>query len=432
MEIVSLNFDNLDPSSLELASVRKHNDLIDAKYQVQSIQEQRIILMLLAQIKPNDEDFKGYRITVADFAEKIGLKVGGVYTEMEQTLKTLMSRVITIKNGKSFLILNWLSSAKYMHGSGYVELAFDPNLKPYLLQLQDHYTIYQLANVLFFKCTYSGRLYELLKKEAFKKDKNGNFSVLFQYEELREIFGVGKKEYANFKDFRVKTIEPARSEISDKTELNILDVKYGKMGRKVTNMTFVVAVRSENETDLRQANLRLEDINPEPAENENHPIIDSLVSLGFSLETAKRYKNKHGVKAIERNIAYTLAKKQTGKVDDLPAYLSRAIAEDWGSAWEVEHKKAEEKKQKVIQAKKDKELEEKRLEKEKKEMYQKAFDNFLKLSNYEQEELKNEFKKQTNATTLESMKNAETNEKDFYSSQLVLSSFKVFLVGNNI
>lgn len=350
MEIVPLEFDIITEESMNGAVIRKHNDLIEAKYQLPNLQEQRVISMLLAQIKPDDEDFKCYRISVTDFAKIAGIRVDGVYDELDKTTFSLLARRVSIRNGKDFLHMSWISSAEYKHGFGYVELAFDPKLKPYLLQLKTHFTQHKLESVLYMRSIYSIRLYELLKKESFKKDKNGTFNVFFEYERLREDFGIEKKEYALFANFKRKAIEPAVSEISDKTDLNILDVKYGKTGRKVTNITFMVAVRSENETTLRRDNLRIEDIKPEK-ESENHPIIDSLISLGFSLETAKTYKNKHGVKKIERNIAYTLAKKQASKVDDIPAFLSKALAEDWGSGWEAEHKKSEEKKEKIAQKK---------------------------------------------------------------------------------
>lgn len=354
MEIISLDFDSIKPETVNNANIIKHNDLIEAKYQIQNLQEQRLILMLLSQIKKDDEDFKKYRITVADFAEILGLKSKDIYAELDRATTALLSRVIAIRDGKSFLKMSWLSSAKYIHGSGFVELAFDPDLKPYLLQLKSHFTQYKIDIVLHFKSIYSIRLYELLKKEAFK-EKNGQFSVYFEYEDLRDKFGVGKKEYLTFNNFKQKTIEPATREISDKTDLIIADVKYGKTGRKITNMTFVVGIRSEQETKLRQANLRIEDIKPE---NENHPLIDKLISLGFSFEIAKKIFNKHTIKTIERNIAYTLAKKQENKINEFLPYLSKAIELDYaGEAWEAENQKKEEAKKEKVRL--EKELKEK-------------------------------------------------------------------------
>ncbi len=429
MEIISLDFDNITQDSLNGSVIRKHNDLIDAKYQLPNLQEQRIIFMLLGQIKPSDEDFKYYRISVADFAEILGLKGKDIYTELDRATNALVSRTISIRRDeKSFLHMNWLSSAEYKHGLGYVELAFDPKLKPYLLQLKEHFTQYKFNEILYFKSTYSIRLYELLKKDAFKA-KNKQFSVFFEYDDLRGKFGIGKKEYEKFKDFRVKTIEPATREISDKTDLYINEVKYGKTGRKITNITFVVAIRSEDETKQQQADLRIQNKKPEK-QSENHPVIDSLISLGFSLETAKKYKNKHGVKKIERNIAYTLAKKQEGKVKDIPAYLNMAIEQDYASAWDMENQKKEQTKQEKVRLEKERLAKEKEEEKaiaEKKAQSQKTFERFLALPIEQQNDLRDQFMAVTDTIVRGQIQSAIRNGKNFYSSQIVLQNFKFFL-----
>jgi plasmid replication initiation protein len=432
MEIIPLSFENITPESLNGASIRKHNDLIEAKYQLPNLQEQRIILMLLGQIKMNDEDFKCYRITVTDFAEILGLRVDGMYDELEKTLKSLMSRIISIKNGKSFLLMSWLSSAEYKSGSGYIELAFDPKLKPYLLQLKSHFTQYKIDTVLHFKSVYTIRLYELLKKEEFKA-KKGAFTVFFEYADLREHFGIGKKEYLKFNNFKQKAIQPAISEISDKTDLIVNDVKYGKTGRKITNLTFVVGIRSESETKLRQANLRIDDIKPEK-ESEHHAVIDSLVSLGFSLETAKAYKTKHGIKKIERNIAYTLAKKQAGKVGDIPAYLNTAIENDYGGAWDIEQKKEEEKKKKVLADQKIKEEKENESKKIIAEQYKFALQAFYQLPDDRQAKVKQDFissYEKGNFVANEWFK-AEREKKNPIDKPLIKGTFTKFLIDNSI
>ena len=421
-----MNLENITQANLDGANIRKHNDLIEAKYQLPNLQEQRLILMLLSQIKIGDEDFKSYRITVADFAEIIGLKGKDVYAELDRTALALVSRTVSIRNGKSFLHVNWLSSAKYQSGSGYVELAFDPNLKPYLLQLKSHYTQYKLDVAIHFKSIYSIRLYELLKKEAFK-ERNGYFDVFFEYEKLREHFGVGKKEYSTFNNFKQKTIEPAIREISDKTDLYINDVRYGKTGRKITNITFCVKIRTENETNLRQANLQVDDIKPEK-ESALHPIIESLMTHGFSFEIAKKYKTKHGIKKIERNLAYTLAKKQAGQVKDVPAYLNMAIENDYGGAWELENLKKVEAKKQQDKLEHEKKTKEEQISQAKKAMYQQSFNTFQALPDDQQEVLKKEFLEKTNSLVIGQIKDLQRKEKDIFSSPLVSSTFKVFLV----
>lgn len=341
-------------SETTLQIIRKSNELIEARYRL-SIAEQRIVLLLASEITPDDEDFKDYEIRVSDFASMFGLKSDkSLYKEVEQSAEALLTRVVVLKDGMDVEKTGWLSNVKYMRGSGIVRIRFDKSLKPYFLQLKSHFTQYHLHYVLNFKCQYSIRLYENLKMDAFKA-KNGMFQKDFTVKLLRNIFGVEKNDYSLFADFKKRTIEPASYEISDQTDLNITDIQYIKTGKKITDIRFFVTVRSDSETKLRQGNLRIEAIPPENKEGNTHPIITSLVELGFSLETAKKYKNKYGVKVIDRNIAFTLAKKQEGNVKDVPAYLNKAIEADWGGSWDSEKKKDEDRKKSLIlEAKKKK------------------------------------------------------------------------------
>lgn len=428
MEVVPLDFDSITPESLDGANIRKHNNLIEAKYQINDLGEQRVIFMLLAQIQPKDEGFKVYRLSVTDFAKMLGLTGNSTYETLDKITSSLVSRKISIREGKNFLHMNWLSSARYIHGSGYVELSFDPNLKPYLLQLKSHFTQYKLETALHFKSIYSIRLYELLKKEAFK-ERNGYFDVLFEYSELRENFGIGKKEYLMFNNFKQKAIEPAIREISDKTDLYINDVRYGKTGRKITNITFCVKIRTENETNCQQANLRIEDIKPEK-ESALHPIIETLMTHGFSFEIAKKYKTKHGIKKIERNLAYTLAKKQAGQVKDVPAYLNMAIENDYGGAWELENQKKVAAKKQQDKLEHEKKTKDEQISQAKKATYQQAFNTFQALPDDQQEVLKKEFLEKTNSLVIGQIKDLQRKEKDIFSSPLISSTFKVFLVAN--
>lgn len=362
--------------------VRKSNELIEARYKL-SIAEQRLVLLLASEITPDDEDFKSYEIRVADFAKMFGLEnCNAMYKEVQKAAKELVGKRLDLSKNGEEIYTTWLSYVKYIDGSGVVNLEFHASLKPYFLQLKGHYTQYHLNHVMNFKSQYSMRLYELLKMDAFKANKHGQFERNFEVSELRSFLGIDKKEYSLFSNLKNRVIQPTTSEISDITDLFIADVKYGKTGRKVTNITFVVGVRSEHDTKLRQANLRIEDIKPEN-ESGNHTVIDTLVSLGFSLEVAKKVFNKHTIKKIERNIAFTLAKKQEGKVKDIPAYLNTAIENDYGGAWDIENQKKEEQKLEAEKRKQD-EAKRKRLEERKRsDELEMIFSRFESLSEIE-------------------------------------------------
>lgn len=411
--------------------IYKSNELIEARYSL-SLGEQRLVLLLASEISPNDEDFKDYEIRVIDFAKMFGLESDkSLYEKIESSANTLLGKIIALKSGNDVEKTVWLSYVKYTKGSGVVRLRFDKSLKPYFLQLKSHFTKYQSNYVMDFKSQYSIRLYELLKMDAFKA-KNGQFEKFFEISELRLILGVNKKDYALFADFRRFVIAPAISEISDKTDLIINDVHYGKTGRKITNIIFVVGVRSKQETDLRQANLQIENVKPE---KENHPVIETLVSLGFSFEIAKAYKTKHGVKKIERNISYTLAKKQEGLVKDISAYLNIAIENDYGGAWDVEN-------QKKLEAKKEKDRREKQIKDEaekaklaSKEKYTMTLQRFYHLSIDLQMDAKQKFLVSIKGDHLlvgQWNKAERENKNPLIESIFIQKNFIKFLIDNNI
>ena len=331
-------------SDIQQIVIKKSNDLIEARYKL-TLEEQRLVLLLSSTIHKDDEDFKDYEIRVSDFVQMFGLeKRKAIYKAVEDAARDLSGKKIDLSNGKERIYASWLSYVRYIEGSGVVQLRFDKSLKPYFLQLKNclhGFTQYNLATVINFKSTYSIRLYELLKMKVWKAESSGKneFEKSFEIDEYRQILGIDKKAYPVFADFRKRVIDTTVLEISEQTELNIFETKYIKTGRKITGITFVVKIRQADETQA----LKLER-EEEPPKEQVHPIVERLISLGFAVETASKYKTRYGVKRIERNIAYTLAKQQEGVVKDIPAYLNMAIKEDMGGGWEVVKTKAAEEK----------------------------------------------------------------------------------------
>ena len=341
-QIALPHFDQNIPPQL----ICKSNELIEARFRL-SIEEQRIILLLASQLTPADEDFNEYELQVAEFAQLFGLELNGkLYTSMEQAAEGLLGRVIALKTDTEDKIAKtvWFSYIEYIKGKGRIKLRFDQSLKPYLLQLKQHFTQYPLRHVVNFRCQYSIRLYELLKMDAYKA-KDGGFRRTLNIVDYREMLGIRKDEYTVFSDLRRRVIEPPVKEITEQTDLKITDIEYIRKKRRVTALTFHVELRSD------QAMLQQQQAQ-ETAKPELHRVIKELVDIGFAQETATRFKNKYGVRRIERNIAYAMAKQQEGLVKDVPAYLNKAITEDMGGAWDVQRKEqAKKKKQQANQTK---------------------------------------------------------------------------------
>jgi plasmid replication initiation protein len=327
--------------------VRQSNELIEASYKIASIGEGRLIRMLIAQITPDDEDFKTYRIGATDFAYFFGLskESNSVYELIKKSADELAGRRIMLEKDGSWLRLNWLSYAEYKKGSGYIEVRFDKALKPYLLGLKGYFTQYELDKVITFKSGYTMRLFELLKKEQFKASGDGYFKRSFEYDEFRSLVGVDKTEYREFSDFRKRVIDSSVKEINANPDINVVNVEYPKTGRKVSHIVFHCERPRQLQLDVDEPPPKFEEVTKEREHPED---VRDLIAMGIDEATAYKWRKKYGVIRLTRNLAYTRAMQKAEKIrDSLTGFLARAIADNLGSAWEEEEKQ----RRAVIQAK---------------------------------------------------------------------------------
>jgi plasmid replication initiation protein len=377
---------NIDDKAL---TVRQSNTLIDASYRIASVGEGRLIRALIAQISPSDEDFKLYRVSVVDFARLFNITGESAYEQIKKAADELTSRKIRIEKGKSWLFMNWLSSAEYIQGSGYVELCFDKKLKPYLLQLKGYFTQYELESVVSFKSAYSIRIYELLKAEQFKAGKNGYFQRTFQYEELRESIGIEPTEYALFADFRRYVIEIAVREINTASNIAIMQVDYPKTGRKITHIVFHCEPARQTRLDVDEPPPVIEHVEQKREIPED---VRDLVAMGIDESTAYKWRKKYGVKRLTRNLAYTRAMQKAGKIrDSLTGFLARAIADNLGGAWEEEHKEKQERHKAHEQAEALKQAEEVQKAQEQREWIEATLASFSELDETRKTELRSAY-----------------------------------------
>lgn len=334
--------------------VRQSNELIEASYKIASIGEGRFIRMLIAQISPSDEDFRTYRISIADFANFFGLSKdsNSVYELIRNSADELAGRRIMIEKDGRWLRLNWLSYAEYIPGNGYVEVRIDKSLKPYLLQLQTHWKEYALENIVNFRSGYSIRIFELLKVEEFKANSKGYFQRGFDYIEMRNILGVDKSEYLLFADFRINAIEVAVREINNNNDIKITKVEYLKTGRKISHVVFHCEKAKQLQLNIDDPLPNLEEVDLK----NNHPdYISELIAIGIDEQTAYRWKRKYTVARLREAITYTKAMQDAGKIrDSVTGFLARAVTDNIGATWVDAQKKQQVEKSKRENLERDK------------------------------------------------------------------------------
>lgn len=273
-----------------------------------SLEEQKIILVLASMVQPEDEDFKPYKLKIKDFMNLLDVDTKTKYANVPRVTKELMQKVFEIKEGKKTLQIAWLSSAEYEQGSGQVELEFSPKLKPYMLKLNCLFTQYKIENILCMKSKYSPRMYEILKCNEFRKQKNVEIEVA----ELRRLFKA-ENIYPKYNDFKKKIILKTQTELKEKADV-YFDFKEIKTGRKVTSYKFEIISNLKNrEKDVLITNeknkkyCRAEIIAPKDIEDKTNVEINKLIKL----------MSEHKVSEKDARTIYLNSNKNLSKIEKI-------------------------------------------------------------------------------------------------------------------
>ncbi len=344
--------------------VTQSNKLVEARYNL-PLGEQRLILTMIANIQPDDEDFKEYRINVREFADFLGIDRNSAYREFDKITSAIMTRVLIFDESDGPLKVGWVSSAKYIRKEGAVLLCFDPKLKPYLLKLKGNFTSCRLEMLLSFKSQYTMRVYNLLKQYEQIRSREIELDV------LREILGIRKDQYTLYSNFKKDIIESAQKELNAKADLTFefTEIKYG---RRVGAIRFRILSKPLMTTITQPKQ------NPSlPTESFLDDKVSELMMLVPEHHQKKKtittsivyFENKHGSDYVKRNILYANAKADKSYA----GFLNNALKDDWGHDWEIDLQHQEAKKKPI-------ELWERQGFKSQKEynefMYQKQMENY--------------------------------------------------------
>lgn len=222
-------------------TVVKANELIQKSRFSLSLQQQKVVLYLISQITPYDEDFKLYEFSIIEFCKVCGIDYGNgkTYADLKNAIKEIADKSIWIRldNGKETLV-RWIEKPYINDNSGIIQIKLDADMKPYLLQLKRNYTQYELLWTLNFKSKYTIRLYELVKSIHFHELED--YSREFELDELRRILGA--ETYKTYQTFKSRALEPAIREINGYSDKNV-SYEPIKRGRAVVKILLIISTK---------------------------------------------------------------------------------------------------------------------------------------------------------------------------------------------
>lgn len=192
--------------------VVKANELINARYDW-TVLQQRMVLMMIAQLDMDADDFGNQTIEVGELLDKGQVSGHAYYERAAEAAHVLLDQKIFIRQPsgrwRGYNLLSYVEP-----GPGYVIARFNPDMRPFLLQLKRRFTKYMLENVMRFQSPYSTRIYELAQQYA----DIGHRTI--PLDALREMLAVEDK-YPRFYDFQRRVLDQAQKEVNKFTDLDL-------------------------------------------------------------------------------------------------------------------------------------------------------------------------------------------------------------------
>jgi plasmid replication initiation protein len=235
------------------------NDLIESASRLTRL-EHHILIYAISALRKSDTHFKVLRFHLKDMVKDLELTSSG-YSQIIKATKSLAVKTVTVrrsddKEEKDHQMV-WCPTVtttknKIDPEKGYIDIKFNDDLAPYLLNIKNKYL--QTANkpLLQVRNTYGVKLLLYLRKWwNFYEDGIKTHKV--PIEKFREILGLdnfpdAKDMYKDYPNFRRRVLDPAINEINDKSDILVTcETQSRKDKRKVESLVFKFAEKKDFE-----------------------------------------------------------------------------------------------------------------------------------------------------------------------------------------
>lgn len=197
--------------------VAKANDLIRARHSFSTI-EQRIFVMMIARLDRDTEEFPIQEIRLQTVCDLADIPDSNLYGRVDEITSNLLDRKVEVRaedsegHEQEFLKYNCYSLCRHKRGSGVIKAKFNDDMRDFLLQLKEKFTLYLVKVFLRLESKYSTQIYELLKMRQDLRH------IRLSVEEFRHSLGLEDK-YNRFSSLRKRVLEQARKELREKADV---------------------------------------------------------------------------------------------------------------------------------------------------------------------------------------------------------------------
>lgn len=231
--------ENKYPVPQRYNTVIKANKLIQQSRFSLSTQQQKIILFLISKINPFDDNVSEYEFNTVEFCKVCGIDPKGeMYNLIRKQIQEIADKSVWIElDNNTDALVRWIEKSYIEKGNGIIKIRIDNDMKPFLFQLKEQFTEYELIYTLNFKSKYSIRLYEFLKSIHYKK-----LETYSQKIEINKFQKLLDSPYKEFKSFNNRVLKPSHTEINQYSDINF-NYELVRQGKKVSHIKITVSTK---------------------------------------------------------------------------------------------------------------------------------------------------------------------------------------------
>lgn len=222
--------------------IRQHNALTNARYEYSELQLD-LFFFIISKLRKGDKDTV-YQLDIMELSSLTGKRYNGAY--LHKATADMGSRMLEVEDANEYQQIWMFQRIRYLKGQGIIEFDLTRHVLPFLFDLKNNFTSYELAAALRLTSKYAKRVYQLCSQW-----KNLGETKKYDLQEFKRMLGLlddkGNDKTERVSDLKSKVLDIAVKQINEHTELHV-SYTLEKKGKAFKNVVFTVKPQALAET----------------------------------------------------------------------------------------------------------------------------------------------------------------------------------------
>lgn len=221
-----------------VANIRQHNAITSARYDYSACQMD-IFFYLLSCLKRDDNPDQEYTIYIKDVEAITGRQWN--YQQLREATADMGARMFEVETEQRYQQLWMFQKVDYIKGKGCLQIQLAQPIRPYIFNLKENFTSYQLHSALKLSSKYAKRIYQIVSQWKDKEStRTYTLDELKCMLYLKDPKGKEPELFQNISQLKARVLDTAVRQVSEHTDLRI-DYVLIKRGKAYESIRFSIA-----------------------------------------------------------------------------------------------------------------------------------------------------------------------------------------------